>query len=501
MQVDLHRCFIISHHRKSTSSMKKLLLFFIIFIPILSQAQECDCASNFNWTKKTFEENDAGFAFAIENKGKQTYENHNQVYGEKIKGIDDLDECIQAMNEWLTFFRSGHIAITRISGQQDQVTNQQSNEEIINQFAEWEKIDIDLQKFKQYLETKDKHDYEGIWVNGQYEIGIKKVREGYLGFIIKADGVNWSKGQIKLRIEKDHSSTYYMGDHSPQNFETTTLLGDKYLQMGFITLERLTPNVEAEPDIIKYFKTISAENPYFEKIDNQTTLLRIPRFWGSEKSKIDSVILANKDIILQTPNLIIDLRNNGGGSDGSYYELLPLLYTNPIRTVGVELLSTPLNNQRMLDFINKDEYGFDEGGKKWAQESYDKLSKHIGEFVMLNQYPVTITSYDTVYTYPQNIGIVINENNGSTTEQFLLAAKQSKKVKLFGTTTVGVLDISNMYFVKSPCKEFELGYSLSKSMRIPEMTIDDKGIQPDYYIDKGIPKYEWIKYVTGILNE
>jgi hypothetical protein len=58
-----------------------------------------------------------------------------------------------------------------------------------------------------------------------------------------------------------------------------------------------------------------------------------------------------------------------------------------------------------------------------------------------------------------------------------------------------------MYFVKSPCEEFELGYSLSKSMRIPEMTIDDKGIQPDYYIDKDIPKYEWIKYVTEILNE
>jgi len=155
----------------------------------------------------------------------------------------------------------------------------------------------------------------------------------------------------------------------------------------------------------------------------------------------------------------------------------------------------------MLDFINKDVYGFDEDGKKWAQESYDKLSKHMGEFVMLNEYPITETSFDTIHKFPENIGIIINENNGSTTEQFLLAAKQSKKVKLFGTTTTGVLDISNMYFVKSPCEEIELGYSLSKSMRIPEMTIDNKGIQPDYYIDKEIPKYEWIKFVSEILND
>ncbi len=57
-----------------------------------------------------------------------------------------------------------------------------------------------------------------------------------------------------------------------------------------------------------------------------------------------------------------------------------------------------------------------------------------------------------------------------------------------------------MYFVKSPCKEFELGYSLSKSYRIPDMAIDSKGIMPDYYIDKEIKDYDWIDYVAGILN-
>lgn len=481
--------------------MKRLMLFLILFIPILLKAQECDCECNFNWAKKTFEENDAGFAFAIENKGKQAYEKHNEIFEAKTRRIDNAVDCAQTIYEWLTFFRSGHISFRKINGQEGQVADKENDEAIIKRFSDWEKLDVDLLKFKQYLETKDKHDFEGIWVSEPYEIGIKKVGAEYLGFIIKADGVYWSEGQIKFRINKDFSSVYYMGDHSPQNFEATELLGNNYLQMGFITLKRVSPNLETEPNMKSYLKAISAKHPYFEKINAQTTLLRIPKFWGSEKKKIDSVIIANMEVILQTPNLIIDLRNNGGGSDGSFQKLLPILYTNPIRTVGVEMLSTPLNNQRMLDFINKDEYGFDEDGKKWAQESYDKLSQHIGAFVMLNEFPITVTSFDTIHTFPQNIGIIINENNGSTTEQFLLAAKQSKKVKLFGTTTMGVLDISNMYFVKSPYEEFELGYSLSKSMRIPEMTIDGKGIQPDYYIDKEIPKYEWIKYVTEILNE
>ena len=107
---------------------------------------------------------------------------------------------------------------------------------------------------------------------------------------------------------------------------------------------------------------------------------------------------------------------------------------------------------------------------------------------------------DTIYKYPHSVGVIINGGNASTTEEFLLAARQSKKVKLFGTTTMGVLDISNMYFVKSPCDEFELGYCLSKSLRIPDMAIDRKGIQPDFYISKSVNEFEWIDFVVKTLE-
>lgn len=129
------------------------------------------------------------------------------------------------------------------------------------------------------------------------------------------------------------------------------------------------------------------------------------------------------------------------------------------------------------------------------------MQKKLGEFVNLKDSIISVEKKDTIYPYPQNVGIIINEHNGSTAEQFLLEAKQSKKVKLFGVTTFGVLDISNMYFVESPCKQFKLAYSLSRSFRIPGFTIDSKGIQPDFYIDKSIPDYEWTDYVGKILNE
>ncbi len=484
--------------------MIKKTILILLFLPLMTIGQECNCESNFNWVKTTFEENDAGFSYALETKGKAAYDSLNADFLKRVKSVSNLSECNGLLYEWLTFFRSGHIAIRGLSSQGNGGPAQDatpSEDAIRAQYKDSERLDVDVAAFKQYLQTKTEVGYEGIWVSEPYTIGIKKEKEGYKGFIVKADGVYWTTGQVKLKIMNDGRATFYMRDHSAQNFDRAELIGKNYLQLGFVTLKRTEASTKEEPEVERYFQAISADNPYFEKIDTETTLLRIPRFWGSEKKKIDSVIKANREQILATPNLIIDLRNNGGGSDSSFQQLLPILYTNPIRTVGVELLSTPLNNQRMLDFINKEEYGFDEDDKKWAQESYDKLSKQLGKFVDLDSTMISVDTYDTIHPLPRNIGIIINENNGSTTEQFLLAAKQSKKVKLFGTTTAGVLDISNMYFVQSPCKEFELGYSLSKSMRIPEMTIDDKGIQPDYYIAKDIPKYHWIKFVTKILKE
>ncbi|MFQ5752277.1 MAG: S41 family peptidase [bacterium] len=481
---------------------KPILILLIIITPIFVYSQDCSCEDNYLWVKKTFEENDAGFDYAIGQKGIQAYEKHNEVILKKVRSIGNSLECTKTLYEWLTFFRSGHIGIRRISDEGIKTNNSKiSDNDIIKKFENWDRVDIDLTEFKKYL-LKTKSDYEGIWESPPYKIGIKKQGEAYIGFIIEADGIFWREGQVKLRIfrnDDEITATYYMQDHSAQEFKNVEVIGNNYLQMGWITLKRIYPEMEIDKNIANYYKLMKAEKPFIQKLTDNTLILRIPSFSYSEKKIIDSTLKVNTNLISSTENLIIDLRNNPGGDDASYMGILPYIYTNSIRTVGAELLSTPLNNKRMKDFIANPDYS--DEVKKWAKEGLVKLNKNLGKFVNLDSTIVSITKMDSVYKYPKNVGIIINENNGSTTEQFLLAAKQSKKVKLFGTTTMGVLDISNIYFVNSPCNEFQLGYSLSRSMRIPEMAIDDKGIQPDYYIDKSIPKYKWVEFVTNALNE
>jgi C-terminal processing protease CtpA/Prc len=469
--------------------LRKLLSIVLYFaIVFLSYGQDCDCESSFLWMKQTFEENDAGFQYVVDTKGQNAYDIHNRIITDKIQSAKSMPECLRIMHDWLTFFRKGHIAIDWLNVD-DTVHN-----EILN---------IDVEKFKQYLEEKNKQDYEGIWRVEPYTVGIQKIEDKYIGFIIESDIEEWPKGEIKLKIIPEGNNTksvYYTRNRNViENTNDVKMVGNNVLKIGYFTLTRMFPKIDKNPQIERYSKIVSAQKPYLEQIDENNLFLRIPSFDTLEKSSIDSILNVNKDKILSTKNLIIDITHNGGGSDGSFRELMPYLYTNPIRTVGVEYRSTERNNKIMLDIAGDTVYGASESLKNWAKGSYDVLEKNWGKFVRLSA-AISIDRPDTIYKYPQNVGIIIDDGCASATEQFLLAAKQSKKVKLFGKKTMGALDVSNVHYADSPCKEFRLYYTRSKSYRIPDMAIDDVGIQPDFYIDDTIPEYQWVDYVRSILD-
>jgi hypothetical protein len=352
----------ISQHTNMNTRQQILLSVCAAICGACSNKQECSCQSNFEWVKKTIEENDAGYQYAIGKKGIEAYQQHNKIFRSKVKSISDKQECRQTLREWLRFFRKGHLYI--------------------------------------YKKNAD-----SLWLN-------------------------------------------------------------------------------------------HAKNMAFSltQIDGNTLLLRIPTF--AFKSAADSIINANKRKLMSTPNLIIDIRNNGGGGGGSFMSILPLLYTNPIRVHAVWYLSTPLNNARWLRYKQD---AADKSGQDYYQQCYDKAQRHMGAFYNVWDDSIISRKY-AVLPYPKHVGIIVDSGCASAAEQFVWEARQSGKVKIFGTATFGAYDISNMNFVPSPCGEFELGYGCSKNMLIDDMPIDDIGMQPDYYIDRSIPDSMWVDFVHKTIS-
>ena len=64
----------------SKMNFKKIFLFTLFSVSINIAAQKCNCKEEFNWLKKTFETNDAGFQHVIDKKGENAYQNHNKLF-------------------------------------------------------------------------------------------------------------------------------------------------------------------------------------------------------------------------------------------------------------------------------------------------------------------------------------------------------------------------------------------------------------------------------------
>jgi C-terminal processing protease CtpA/Prc len=105
------------------------------------------------------------------------------------------------------------------------------------------------------------------------------------------------------------------------------------------------------------------------------------------------------------------------------------------------------------------------------------------------------------------VGIIINENNASSAEQFLLSAKNSDKVILFGSrNTAGVLEYSNADQILFPSGKYKLICPMTRSRRLPEHPIDNIGIAPDVFIplNETIQLYDriddWVYFVKNYLE-
>ncbi len=284
--------------KKTTDKyMKKgILLILTIFLTYLANAQNCSCEDNFIWLKETFEKNDAGFQFSVDKKGEQEYQKHSDSYAQKVKSISSKQECAETLQQWLRFFREGHLSL-QLNGNTTSSTPEKFDpEKVKEQFNSWPIYPYKKVQFDAYISKLTEPELEGIWSDPPYKFGIKKVADQYIGFILEADGVYWRQSQIKFRISEDNdslSAVYYMRNHTERNFENVKLVGKNHLQIGFVTLKRLAPEFKANEqdiNIERQLRIQSTSVPLFEKLTDNTVILRIPSFSYSEKELIDSLI-------------------------------------------------------------------------------------------------------------------------------------------------------------------------------------------------------------------
>lgn len=217
-------------------------------------------------------------------------------------------------------------------------------------------------------------------------------------------------------------------------------------------------------------------------LDDQTVLFRFPSFEWSEKKNIDSLLQVNQQQLKKMSNWIIDLRGNDGGTDYAFAGLMPYIYTNAIQIKPDEFLSSSENIKILTENLKDTELS--QGGKDFITNIIKLMEEHPNQFVNPSGKDSFEIKLDTVYPYPTKVAILIDRNTASSAESFLLNAMQSRKVKVYGENSAGMLDYNNTQYFDIPCKDLNLVIPIGRSKRLPDYPIDNIGIKPDVKIDE-----------------
>ena len=458
----------------------KSLFITIAFLglPFLMQAQ-CNCQEEFSKIKNHLESNYAGFKDKVKTSNINKYKVFTSDKEKVAAQAKNKMQCYFVINQWMSCFNDNHL----YTGLNAEEIEKIEPKKLQTDFP-IEKLEISVALIKKLKNAKG---IEGIYIKkGQgFSIAVHKNKNpfrDYVAVVVNSTDSKYENGTVLAELKEKSAKEYF-------------LLYNSAHMLSFATIK--PKNGELISGFVKNGKEIiDSENYNFEaKLLNENTLyFSIPSFSWEAKSIINSLFASNKDNLSKTSNLILDLRNNGGGSDDVYYTISPYLYTQPIKGIGVDMLASNDNikgwelmlQEPNLPSENKAEY----------QKMVDKLKLNLNQNVnIVEDY---IDSSYTPMLFPKNVVILINEGCASTTEQFLLEAIQSKKVTLMGQNTSGTLDYSNLresHFCEIP---YKIWTPTTRSRRIDiGAGIDGKGIKPNIYLTE---KQNWIEEAINFLN-
>ncbi len=436
------------------------MLTIMLFSPL--QAQDCNCKDELNFLMQVLRENYPGYPDKVNEHTYLEYQSFTSQLTRKADQATGNAECVLYMGRYIGFFRDRHI---QFSGTLDwDGLGSESREQIINSR---ETLSISPEKLEL---LKNSTDVEGIWwtPDSTYQIALIEDQQGfrhYAGIILHSSNPNWRSAQVKIELVRTSDNrldgVMYYANHQPHYVDYTIYpnrLGNGWVRHGAVKPEGRTPALSSK------------------KLSDSTLYFQIGTFGEWNAMPIDSMVAAHQNHLETMPNLIIDIRNNGGGSSFSFMSIIPYIYTDPIRISGSDVLATPQNTAAWEVLLGNPYIPED---MKPALESFiENMHNHPGQLIPAS--PDTIVTLDEVAPNPGNIVLLYNRNSGSASEIFIQAARQSSKVTLMGENSAGILDYADMRAADFMCLPYELGYATTRSRAIDlGKGIDNIGIPPD----------------------
>jgi len=277
--------------------MKRLIPFLFLLLPyaVVAQTPTCDCQSDLNYLNGLLRKS------APYKENKDNYEQAFLLTSSAMTNSMTYYDCYLALSEMLIALNDWHASIL------EQV------EEGSPSLVSYPRYTGNIEELKRQLQQKSGDQIEGIYTNARLTMGIQfnETSKRYEGIVLSSNDSSWKAGDILIEYKKLNGGYYKaMGSQFPA--KRLISYYDRF-NKGIL----LRAGFRKDTSQKLYYKSPSpAETFQFKELNAQTQYLKVGTFTSQypvlrEAEAFYRSLKGN----LTAPQLILDLRDNGGGGD------------------------------------------------------------------------------------------------------------------------------------------------------------------------------------------
>ncbi len=455
----------------------KNIVFLIPFISSTAAAQVCDCLGNMILLQQKVEANQASYQHqVVENNRFNAYLSFKTEVNQKATLLTSKKDCLGLISYYISFFRDEHSFISYMD-------DHTPDPNIV-------------------ISAKNRKDHapnglDGLWYfqDGSFSIQILHTRTGLgerIGVIQHDRSRKWKKGQLKMEFFHDadghHKCIYWRMNSIPKTFSVS--FTDSLLKIGRDLIFYRT--VQDVPQMVS-----GANDLHFVSLSQQTNYLRVPSFDLSYAQSIDSILTKHRFDIGSKRNLIIDIRNNGGGGFDAYAPLLPFVS-------DTDIIAAPYEGSV---WVSAENYVYYDSTKyeyaKTEQDSIDELAYVMWLKANMGHFTPVENTVDTIVlekNSPSTIALLFNRNTASTAEGFILQACNSIRVSTFGENSAGAVSYGDWIPIDLPELNIWVAVTTKKMVFRNGEDLESIGIGPDVYLTH-LNEQEWLDQVLDQIEK
>lgn len=439
------------------TSCLMLQLFFTFFVSLTLKAQTCNCAGILEKAIDGVTENYALFKIKVDKTNETGFRSYNNVFMAKAKEIENTFQCQKLMDKWVLYFNDKHLWITVTS---------------IDKKISYTNLHFNLKNARKHWNNRmiAKDPIEGLWEMDGYRAAIVPDTKNYGSFnaiIVSSDNQTFKPGMLKMHLVKRdafYDMDFYRRDStmvkSRIRFTAPHLLVDD----DDITWRRMEPHTSGAivPSLAE-LSAIDNYKPTLRWLDLHTAYFILPSCAPRYAQTVDSLVKTNESKLANCEQLIVDVRQNGGGSDRTYRALLPYILTNEVDQpkVGYYMSEENVKMFRSIGILKN-------------LDPADTVKRGVW---VRSQKKATLSA-PVYHKNPVNVAILIDGKTASSGETFVLKSKCANRVLTFGQATAGCIDGYNGNVIDLGGAELRYATSI-RTFNLPQDAIDPFGILPD----------------------